>query len=378
MLKQQSRIRMLERGVINGYRTGVSLHCHTQHSKEVLDFIPYYASRIPIVAGRFKKVMKDYRQQNGRDIDFTRAYWTPPLSARKVYDLEKEQIENTLDAGALISITDHDSIESGSLLHALENYKKIPVSVEWTVPFGDAYVHLGVHNLPAEYSAKIMSELAEFTTQPIEERLAELLEMLNEIPSVLIVFNHPLWDIELMGQERHMIMVKDFLVQHGRQIHALEVNGFRSSQENLGTIKLAEIWGYPIVSGGDRHGCVANTTLNVTNATSFDEFVSEIRTDKHSEVLLMPQYKENLYLRMFEAADDILRHYPQHPLGRQYWTERIFIRHQDGTEQPLKTLWQNGTPSWIQAPLAMMRVMGSRRFRPAMRLMFTRQEGVAL
>ncbi len=378
MLKKQSRIRVLERGIINGFRTGVSLHCHTQHSKEALDFIPYYASRIPIVAGKFDKAMKEYRKENGKDMNFARAYWTPPLSARKVYDLEREQIENTLNAGALISITDHDSIDSGTLLRALESYKKIPVSLEWTVPFGDAFVHLGVHNLPVDRSITILNDLAEYTTRPIEGRLAELLEMLNEIPSVLVIFNHPLWDIELLGQERHMVMVKDFLVEHGRQLHALEVNGFRSSQENQETIKLAEAWGYPIVSGGDRHGCAANTTLNLTDATSFDEFVSEIRMDKRSEVLLTPQYKENLYLRMFEAIDDVLRPYPQHPLGRQYWTERVFIRSDDGTDQPLISYWQHGAPSWIKTPLWMMRVLGSRRFRPAMRLMFTRQEGVAL
>ena len=378
MPKKQSRIRALEKGVINGYRTGISLHCHTQHSKEALDFIPYYASRIPIVAGRFHQFMKDYRKQHGMDMNFANAYWTPPLSARKVYDLEREQIENTLDARALVSITDHDSIESGRLLHTLENYRNIPVSVEWTVPFGDAYVHLGVHNLPPDCSTRIMSEVAEFTANPVAARLADLLEMLSEIPTVLIVFNHPLWDIELMGQERHMVLVNDFLVQHGRQIHALEVNGFRFSQENQETVKLAESWGYPIVSGGDRHGCAANTTLNLTNATSFEEFVTEIRIDKRSEILLMPQYKENLYLRMFEAADDILRHYPQHPLGRQYWTERIFVRSEDGAEHSLASYWRNGVPSWIQAPLTVMRVLGSRRFRPAMRLMFNRQEGVAL
>jgi hypothetical protein len=91
----------------------------------------------------------------------------------------------------------------------------------------------------------------------------------------------------------------------------------------------------------------------------------------------MPQYKESLYLRMCEAANDILRYYPQHPLGRQYWAERIFLRCADGAEQSFANYWQNGVPSWIQVPLAVMRALGSRRVRPAMRLMFNRQEGVA-
>src|SRR5215510_16205574 len=111
MLKKLSRIRVSERGVINGFRTGVSLHCHTQHSKEVLDFIPYYAERIPFVAKRFKKKTDAYLAKHGVEIDFASAYWTPPVSARQVYDAEREQIERTLDAKAIVSITDHDTIE---------------------------------------------------------------------------------------------------------------------------------------------------------------------------------------------------------------------------------------------------------------------------
>src|SRR5206468_8933937 len=36
-------------------KTGVSLHCHTEHSKEMLDFIPHYATRLPIIAHFYRK-----------------------------------------------------------------------------------------------------------------------------------------------------------------------------------------------------------------------------------------------------------------------------------------------------------------------------------
>ena len=30
-------------------KTGVSLHCHTEYSQEMLDFIPHYAEQLPVI-----------------------------------------------------------------------------------------------------------------------------------------------------------------------------------------------------------------------------------------------------------------------------------------------------------------------------------------
>ncbi|MCV4639621.1 hypothetical protein OFB62_30435, partial [Escherichia coli] len=76
--------------------------------------------------------------------------------------------------------------------------------------------------------------------------------MLNEIPQVLIILNHPLWDIEIVGQQRHEILLRNFIKTHGKWIHAFEVNGFRSWSENKAVIELAESLGIPVVTGGDR------------------------------------------------------------------------------------------------------------------------------
>src|SRR5215813_12545797 len=92
-------------------KTGVSLHCHTQHSKEMLDFIPHYAEKLPIIATFWRKERDKYLEKEGKGIDFSTAYWSPPLPAEKVYGIEKKQIE---DAGVnpLVSLTDHDSINA--------------------------------------------------------------------------------------------------------------------------------------------------------------------------------------------------------------------------------------------------------------------------
>ena len=50
----------------------------------------------------------------------------------------------------LVSITDHDDIEAPQLLRTVASARHIPVSVEWTTPFGsDQSFHLGIHNLPS-------------------------------------------------------------------------------------------------------------------------------------------------------------------------------------------------------------------------------------
>src|SRR5215203_3126100 len=92
-------------------KTGVSLHCHTEYSKEMLDFVPHYADKLPIIAFFWRREQRKYFEREGRAIDFSTSYWSPPLSPKGVFDIEREQLE---DAGleALVSLTDHDSIDA--------------------------------------------------------------------------------------------------------------------------------------------------------------------------------------------------------------------------------------------------------------------------
>lgn len=141
MRAQQTRLCVLAAGFDNldsvrRFRTAVSLHCHTQHSREILDFIPQYASRIPVVSKLFGCEVDRYYTAHGQHLDFASAYWTPPVSARTVFELELRQIERRLGLQGLVSITDHDEIKACSLLQVLDLSPPIPISLEWTVPFG--------------------------------------------------------------------------------------------------------------------------------------------------------------------------------------------------------------------------------------------------
>jgi hypothetical protein len=354
-----------------GFRKAVSLHCHTQHSHENMSFLPHYASRIPIVARLFQAEL-DRRIKRGKNVDFSSAYWTPPISARGVFESEAEQIGRQVGLEALVSITDHDNIEASQLLLALDPSRNVPVSVEWTVPFGVGFFHIGVHNLPPEQSTDIMSELSAYTFNPKETALSDLLAMLNELPEVLLVLNHPAWDIEFAGPEKHAKSLSTFITEYGKSIHALELNGTRPWRENNEVLRAAEELELPAVSGGDRHSCRPNSVLNLTAACAFSEFVSEVRHDRRSEILLMPEYGRQPAARQIEEVANILHFYPHYPCGQRRWTDRVFVCADERGVLPLSLYapnhWKRGGPRWLRRALQVVSLLGSRPFRPVMRL----------
>jgi hypothetical protein len=368
---KQTRLHILRepQDLTSRARTGVSLHCHTEHSKEMLDFIPHYAVKLPIIATFYRKERDKYLEKEGKGIDFSTAYWSPPLPAINVYDIEKRQIENA-GLASIVSLTDHDSINANLEVNKSE---ASPISLEWTVPFDYGYFHVGVHNLPPDRATAITDTLLEFTFN--EElhgnpRLTELFAMLNEIPTVLVILNHPLWDIEMVGAERHEILLKNFVREHGRWIHAFEINGFRSWSENKAVIEMAEALGMPVATGGDRHGCKPNTVINLTHSSTFEEFVEEIRESRRSDVVLMPEYEYPIHSRQLQSFSEILRHYPDFDVHRRRWFDRVFFDVGDGKGiVPLSAHgWRRGGPRWLRAAIWTLGVLGSPTVRPVFRV----------
>ena len=134
------------------------------------------------------------------------AYWTPPLTPRLAFDLESRQIEDRLQLSALVSITDHDNINAPMLLRTVPSARHIPVSVEWTVPFYESAFHIGVHNLPSAQGSSgwsVSTCLLLSRSQSAPPAFCEILAELHEIHQVLIVFNHPIWDLYRVGRQRH-------------------------------------------------------------------------------------------------------------------------------------------------------------------------------
>lgn len=352
--------------VASQFRTGVSLHSHTMHSEENMAFLPRYAHRIPGVSQAMRKHEAAFRSYYGKELDYSRSWWTPPLPAPDAEALERRQIENLLDLPALVSLTDHDSITAGLNLRLTNPLSAAPISTEWTVPLPGSFIHLGIHNLPPDDAASWMAHFRAWTAAPCPNRLAELLAALHALPHVLIVFNHPLWDEGLAGREIHRRMVHDFLNRCGAWIHALELNGLRPWEENRDVAALAAARSLPLISGGDRHGREPNANVNLTRAATFAEFVAELRQDRLSHVLFLPQYNGSLKLRCLETMADTLRDYPEYP-GRVQWSDRIYFRQDDGQIATLTSLWRGAGPGIVRNFVALLRVLESRRVRATLR-----------
>src|SRR5579863_6339125 len=143
----------------NGFRTGVSLHSHTNQSRETLDFLANLGNQYTILRpmlARLERRSADY----GVRLNCAAAYWTPPMTPKLAFDLETRQIEQ-LDVAPMVSITDHDNIKAPMLLRTIPSARQIPVSVEWSAPYGGCQdFHLGIHNLPSAKAQAWMAILA--------------------------------------------------------------------------------------------------------------------------------------------------------------------------------------------------------------------------
>ncbi|HEY6446224.1 MAG TPA: hypothetical protein VIY53_07190 [Acidobacteriaceae bacterium] len=344
--------------VCQGFGTGISLHGHTNQSRETLKFLAVLGARYRLMRRLMHRLERRAAVNHGMQVDYGRSYWTPPLSPKLALDLESRQI-GELGLAPMVSLSDHDNIEAPLLLRSVMGERRSPISVEWTVPWGAQAFHLGVHNLPASTASEWMQILAGFTERPGRRRLKEILAALHELPEALVIFNHPMWDLYRVGEETHFRMVNDFLRENRSWIHAIELNGLRNEKENCEAIRLAETWRMVLISGGDRHGAEPNAALNLTNASSFEEFVAEIRRDRRSVVLFMPQYAQPWKHRILRSALDAVRHYPQFPPGSQKWDDRVYHPDADGLCRPLSALWPDGTaPAPIRWGISMLHLIG--------------------
>src|SRR5262245_23028915 len=112
---EEVRIREIRR-----FRAAVSLHSHTLCSRESLAFIRTAAQKVPFLEGAIRRYEPRYRARYNSELDFSRGWWTPPLSPREAWQLERSQIEDKLNLDALISLTDHDTVEAASKLRLVD------------------------------------------------------------------------------------------------------------------------------------------------------------------------------------------------------------------------------------------------------------------
>jgi len=342
-------------------RAAVSLHSHSECSRETLEFIPRIARRIPVVARYFEQSLVDYQSEHGRPLDFGEWYWRPPVTPAGVIDSEQAQLEQRLDLPGLVSLTDHDTVEGPRTLRA-SGRAEVPLSVEWSVPFEGCLFHLGVHGIAPASIDGTMDAFAAYTAGPPtgEPRtLRELLDTLCECPETAVVVNHPCWDLARVGQLRHDSTLLAFLRAYHDRIHGLELNGYRDWAENRLVLPIAKGFGLPVVAGGDRHGLFPNTIVNLTRARDWAGFVHELRVERFSQCVMFPEYVDPFVGRIFQSTADILRPHPDHHRGQTTWSERVFIT-LNGEEHSVSSMWER-EPLWLRIVIATTRLIGSKR-----------------
>jgi hypothetical protein len=354
-------------GRMREFRTAISLHSHTCHSKEKADFMPLYIQRIPVLNRLIASSERRYQDRTGIAIDFRRIYWTPPVLPGTVLASETMQIEEKLGLAALVSITDHDTIAAALALRQQSAAASIPISVEWSIPFAGNTFHLGVHNLPPAGSVQIMKELSSYTAEPVEGRLTDLLALLGNSPETLLVLNHPYFDFARQGAANHRASLQQFLSQYRPWIHALELGGMRPWRESQEVLRLADECGLPIVAGGDRHGCRPNGVLNLSHFENWGDFVAEIRAHQHNDILLLPACEEPVQLRELQIVSDVSRHYPGYPYGYRQFTDRVFVDLEGYSWHPLSFYWSGGMPLWLRPVFGGLVALGSDPARPFLR-----------
>src|SRR5438876_739241 len=94
-----------------GFRSGVSLHSHTNQSKETLDFLANFGQQYPMMRPVLSRLERRSAANHGMPVNYAAAYWTPPLTPKLAFELESTQIEK-LDLAPMVSLSDHDNIKA--------------------------------------------------------------------------------------------------------------------------------------------------------------------------------------------------------------------------------------------------------------------------
>jgi hypothetical protein len=358
-----------DHSILRHFTAGVSIHGHTNRSRESLVFVERSFASNSLLRAFILHQNEIAQKRAGIKVDLSRAYWTPPLCPRSAYEVEREQIEHKLGLKSMISLSDHDSIEAPQLLRIAMS--DVPISLEWTVPFRISKFHLGVHNLPAATAQRWMDDLEACTRSRSVEQVCDTLRALHAEQDVLVVFNHPMWNLYRNPPTEFARNLEEFLKLNNHVIHAFELNGLRGWEENRRTADLAMLWKQVVISGGDRHGLEPNANLNLTRARSFAEWVQEIRIERRSHVMFMPQYSHSLVARRCQTFLEAIREYPNQGDGAMRWDQRTFHPGRNGEVQALSEIWR-GTPPLLLMILSTARLAESTNVLDAMRILGVR------
>jgi predicted metal-dependent phosphoesterase TrpH len=270
----------------------VSLHNHSCHSVEKLAALNHVIKRwfMRPLSGILQK---SFGLGGVSDLNYAEVTFNPPYIPEDVYRMEAAAAAKWGYNGVHLAITDHDEFAGSlALLSSRPDLNgRIAVSEELSLWFQGHLFHLGVCHLPER---GVEETHAQIQAAARGKRYDELFELLKA-SGCLVVLNHPLvaW-----APGAKTIPAADLLSRYGWAIHALEVNGMRTREENDRVLELAKQWRKPVVGGGDSHLLVASSVISLSRAATFKDFIAEVK-DGYAVPFVTPEYFAPLSWKLF-------------------------------------------------------------------------------
>jgi predicted metal-dependent phosphoesterase TrpH len=269
----------------------VSLHNHSCHSVERLAALNQVV-KLAYMRPLSGVLQKSFGLGGVSNLNYADVTFNPPYTPEDVYQMEAKAAAKWGFDGVHLAITDHDEFAGSlALLRGRPDLNgRIALSEELSLWFQGHLFHLGVSHLP---ESEVEETHARIQTAAQDRRYDELFETLAA-SGCLVVLNHPL----IAWRPGAEIPVAELLSRYGWTIHALEVNGMRTREENDRVLELARQWRKPVVGGGDSHLLVASSILSLSQAATFKDFIAEVK-DGHAVPFVTPNYFAPLQWKLF-------------------------------------------------------------------------------
>lgn len=274
------------------FKYAVSLHNHSCHSVENL------AALNDVVQLGFMRPLKGVLQrafglERVSSVNYADMVYNPPLTPEDVYRMEAAAVEPLGFDGVHLAITDHDEYAAGVALRRRrpDLNDRVTLGEEVSLPYQGHLFHLGVLGLS---ESRLDETHDRIQAAARGERHDELFELLAAT-GCLVILNHPLvpW-----GPAASDIPVNHLLTRYGWAIHALEFNGMRRREENDQVLEMARHWRKPVIAGGDSHLLMASSSICVSQAASFADFIAEVK-DGRSVPMIKSDYAAPLGWKLF-------------------------------------------------------------------------------
>ena len=270
----------------------VSLHNHSCHSVEKLAALNQVV-KLGFMRPLSGVLQRSFGLEDVSGLNYAEITFNPPYTPEAVYQMESSAAALWGFDGVHLTITDHDEFAGGlALLRGRPDLKgQVAIGEEVSVWYQGHLFHLGVSGLPEDGIDELHTRIQAAARGG---RYDELFETLAA-SGCLVVLNHPLiaW-----AKRKGTIPITDLLTRYGWAIHALEVNGMRRREENDAVLELAQQWRKPVVGGGDSHLLVASSIVTLSQAVSFKDFVSEVKSG-HAVPFVTPDYFAPLNWKLF-------------------------------------------------------------------------------